>query len=185
MNVLAFNASPRRGGNTELLLDAALKGAGIEARVFELNTMAIEPCQNCGGCDETGLCIIDDDFTEIADAIRKADRIILASPVYFMGLSAQAKILVDRCQSFWCSKFLLKQEAGPKGRKGLALLVGGMKQPAGIDCAAKQATAFMRTISVPEHATLKYTDVDAKGAILSHPSALNEAQEAGAALVRT
>ena len=73
--------------------------------------------------------------------------------------------------------------SGQCGRKGLLLLVGGMKKDTGIQCAGATATAFFRTISVPEHETLSYLSIDKKGAIINHPSALNDAYEAGARLV--
>ena len=129
---------------------------------------------------------MEDDFQEVAEAIRASDRIIFAGPVFFMGVSAQAKALVDRCQSFWCEKFLLEREipAGQHGRKGLVLMVGGMKKDRGINCAASQGVAFLRTVSVPESETLKYMGVDNMGDILKHPSAIKEAEEAGANLVK-
>jgi len=118
---------------------------------------------------------------EIYREIRSADRIILASPIFFFSLSAQTKAMIDRCQSFWCEKYLLRRPIaeGKYGRKGLLLLAGGMKKEIGIRCAEATAKAFFRTISVPEHTTLSYLGVDAKGAILEHPSALKEAFEAG------
>ena len=186
MKIIAFNGSPREGGNTETLLEAAIKGTGVDViKPYRLNAMDFAPCQNCGGCEETGECILEDDMSPLYEEIRTADRIILASPVFFMGLSAQSKALIDRCQSFWCEKFLLKREipSGPHGRKGLLLLVGGMKKEAGIDCAAKSATAFFRTVGVPAHETLKYMGVDAKGDILKHPTALSDAEAAGKRLV--
>ena len=186
MKIIAFNGSPRKGGNTETLLDAALRGTGADVRPYRLNSLSVTPCQNCGGCEETGVCIIEDDLTPVYEEIRTADRIILASPVFFMALSAQTKALVDRCQAFWCEKYLLKREItpGPLGRKGLLLLVGGMEKEAGINCASKSATAFFRTVGVPEHETLKYMGVDAKGDILKHPIALKDAEEAGRRLVK-
>jgi multimeric flavodoxin WrbA len=192
MKVIALFGSPREGGNTELLLMEAVKGieeSGFKTHIFNLNQMNIMPCQNCGGCEETGACVYEDDMSLIYEAIRTADRIVLASPIFFFSVSAQAKIMIDRCQSFWCEKYLLKKTI-PEGtfkRKGLLLLVGGMKEKigaSGIECAGKVAKAFFRTISVPEHKTLGYTGVDAKGEILKHPSALREAYEAGKDLVR-
>jgi len=191
MNVLALLGSPRAGGNSELLLKEAVKGvdeSGRKVHLFTLNTMNIMPCQNCGGCDETGLCIYEDDMGQIYEAIRACDRIILASPIFFSALSAQTKIVIDRCQAFWCEKYLLKKPIPPGqyGRKGLLLMVGGMKKEIGaqgMQCGERSAKAFFRTINVPEHKTLSYTGVDAKGAILDHPSALKEAYEAGKELV--
>jgi len=184
IKTIAFLGSPRKDGNTELLLQSAIRGieaSGLQVKTFRLNIMNIQPCQNCGGCDETGECIIKDDMEEIYHEIRSADRIILASPIFFFSLSAQTKIMIDRCQSFWCEKYLLRKPIieGKYGRKGLLLLAGGMKKEIGIQCAEATAKAFFRTISVPEHRTLSYLGIDAKGAILEHPDALKEAFEAG------
>lgn len=188
MRVIAFNGSPRVEGNTELLLKATIdpiKEAGHDIRVFKLNVMKIKPCQDCGGCEKTGQCIIKDDMEEIYTAIREADRIILASPIFFFGLSAQAKAMIDRCQAFWCEKYLLKRPIppGPFGRKGLLLLVGGMKNDIGIECAGATAKAFFRTVSVPEHEVLSFKGIDEKGAILGHPTALKEGKKAGEKLI--
>lgn len=189
MKIVVFRGSPRREGNTDILLNETLKavraGSGNEVILFTLNEMNIRPCQNCGGCDETGSCVLTDDMDNIYPAIRQADRIILVSPIFFFGLSAQTKIMVDRCQAFWCEKYLLKKTipSGPYGRKGLLLLVGGMKKDTGIQCAGATATAFFRTISVQEHETLSYLSTDRKGAILDNPKALKDAYEAGVKLV--
>lgn len=188
MKVVAFQGSPRIEGNTDILLKETLRAIGDslhEIRLFTLNLMNIKPCQDCSGCDKTGVCIINDDMNDIYQAIREADRIILASPIFFFGLSAQAKAMVDRCQAFWCEKYLLKKAIprGPHGRKGLSLVVGGMKREVGIHCSEATAKAFFRTISVPEHGTLSFLGIDAKGAILEHPEALRDAREAGKALV--
>jgi multimeric flavodoxin WrbA len=187
MKVTAFLGSPRIEGNTDLLLRETLRAidaAGHEIQLFKLNYMNIRPCQNCGGCEKTGTCVIKDDMGEIYNAIRGADRIVLASPIFFFGVSAQTKMMIDRCQAFWSEKYLLKKTipAGPFGRKGLLLLVGGMKKEIGIQCSNATATAFFRTVSVPEHETLGYLEVDAKGDILKHPTALRDAYEAGTRL---
>jgi multimeric flavodoxin WrbA len=188
MKVTAFQSSPRIDGNTDILLKETLKPiyeSGHDVKLFKLNFMNIKPCQDCGGCDKTGKCIINDDMDEIYDAIREADRIILASPIFFFGLSAQAKIMIDRCQSFWCEKYLLKKPIleGRYGRKGLLLLVGGMKKQEGEQCASVTAKAFFRTISVPMHEILSFLGMDAKGAILEHPTALKATHKAGKKLV--
>lgn len=188
MKVIAFLGSPRKDGNTELLLKEAIRGveeSGFTVQVFNLNLMNILPCQNCGGCDDTGICINEDDMVQIYDVIRTSDRIILASPIFFFSLSAQAKVMIDRCQAFWCEKYLLKKpiHEGLHKRKGLLLLVAGMKKETGIECAKVTANAFFRTISIQEYETLGYTGVDAKGDILKHPTAFKEAYEAGLRLV--
>ena len=184
MKVIALNGSPRRGGNTEVLLTETLKPlreAGHDIELYGLNLLNIKPCQDCGGCTTTGLCINFDDMSKIYDAIREAERIILASPIFFYSLSAQTKAMIDRCQSFWCEKYRLMKHlpAGPYGRKGLLLLVGGMKKDDGRRSAEAVAKGFFRTVSVPEHESLFFGGVDAKGDIQKHPTALKEAFEAG------
>jgi multimeric flavodoxin WrbA len=188
MKVAVFNGSPRTGGNTETLLRETLRPieyAGHDVAQFNLNEMDVRPCQDCGGCEGTGTCVFMDDMTLIADAIRRCDRFILASPVFFFALSAQAKTMIDRCQAFWCEKYLLKRPIpeGPDGRRGLLLLVGGMKKEIGIECSEATAKAFFRTISVPQHETVGFLGVDSKGAIRGHETALTDVYLAGQRLV--
>ncbi|MBI5049502.1 MAG: flavodoxin family protein [Nitrospirae bacterium] len=184
MKIIAFLGSPRKEGNTELLLKETVRGIeeeGLTVQIFNLNSMKISPCQNCGGCNETGECVIRDDMDKIYDAIRTSDRIILASPIYFFALSAQTKLMIDRCQCLWSEKYLLKKTLpeGKFGRKGLLLLVGGGKGNAGVQCSEACAKAFFRTISVPRHATLSHLGIDGKGEILKYKVYLEEAYNAG------
>lgn len=188
MKIIAFLGSPRVEGNTELLLNEtvrALEEGGHYVTLFRPSQINISPCINCGSCDETGECVIKDDMSEVYKAIRKGERFILASPIFFFSLSAQIKALIDRCQSFWCEKYLLKKPIpkGPHGRKGLMMMVGGMKDEVGFTCGETTAKAFFRTISVSEHETLFYQQIDAKGAIKEHPTALRDAYEAGKRLI--
>jgi len=190
MKIVAFNGSPRRNGNTELLLNEVIRGiqdSGLEVQTFNLNLMKIRPCQDCGGCNKTGICKFKDDMEKVYIAIRESHRFILASPIFFLSLSAQAKIMIDRCQALWSEKYLLKRPIKIDerySRKGLLLLVAGMKRGNLFQCAEMTAKAFFRTISVPEHKTLSISGVDAKGEILNHPDFLKEAYEAGTELVR-
>ncbi len=188
MKVAVFHGSPRPGGNTETLLKEAIRGVaekGGEVFDFKLNLMKIRPCQNCGACEDTGVCTVDDEMCRIYPAIRECERFILASPIFFHGVSAQAKAMIDRCQAFWCEKYLLKRpiQPGPNGRKGLFIVVGGTEWKEGLTCSEATAKAFFRTISVQEHKTRGYMGVDEKGAILKRPEALRECYEAGLELL--
>ena len=188
MKVAVFNGSPRIGGNTDLLLCEAEKPieyAGHDIVRFDLNLLNIRPCQDCGGCEDTGICVISDDMNYIREAIRGVDRILLASPIFFFGLSAQTKIMIDRCQSFWCEKYLIKKPIpeGPDGRRGLLLLVGGMTKEIGVQCAEATAKAFFRTVSIPEHETVYFLGVDKKGAIQEHKTAFDDVRTASRRLI--
>ncbi len=128
---MRFSGSPRRGGNSQTLLAEAIRGVqvqGPEVAVYNLNEARIRPCQNCGFCEREAVCVIQDEMQAVYRDIRSADRIILASPIYFFGLSAQTKAMVGRCQAFWAEKFICNKPVprGEFGRKGLLFLVGGM-----------------------------------------------------------
>lgn len=102
MNVVAFNGSARRDGNTAILVRRALEELekeGIETELVQLAGERIRGCTACRGCvaNQDGRCTIDDDV--VNECIRKmveADGIILASPTYFADVSAEMKALIDR-----------------------------------------------------------------------------------------
>ncbi len=102
MKVLAISSSPRKGGNSDVLCDEFLKGAaeaGHEVRKIRLAEMKISPCHACSGCTETHVCVRGDDMAEVLAAMKAADAIVLASPVYFYSICAQMKTMIDRCFS--------------------------------------------------------------------------------------
>jgi len=110
VRVLALTGSPRKGGNTETLVAAVMRGvarAGAVGEIVRLSDLSIGPCVGCGGCQESGRCVIDDDMQGLYDKILAAQVIILASPIYFYGLTAQTKLFVDRVQALWSRKQLL------------------------------------------------------------------------------
>ena len=130
MKVIGIAGSPRLGGNTDLLLAEVLRGAasrGAEVKAIVLNDLKITPCQHCDACLEKGKCRIEDDMQTVYRELEEADRIVIASPIQFMGVTAQAKAMIDRCQALWARKYVL--EIPPLGnqrdRKGLFISVGG------------------------------------------------------------
>jgi multimeric flavodoxin WrbA len=112
MLVLGILGSPRQGGNTEILLDEALGGAGRAGAAVEklrLSDLDMSGCIECEECYATGRCSIEDGMAKVYDALERADRILLASPIFFMGLPSQAKAMIDRTQCYWSLKYLLKE----------------------------------------------------------------------------
>ena len=99
-SIVLLSGSPRKGGSTDKLADAFVKGAesaGKSAALFRTADMAINFCIGCSHCfEEKGVCIHKDDMQIILDAIRKADALVFASPVYYCGVSAQLKLALDR-----------------------------------------------------------------------------------------
>jgi multimeric flavodoxin WrbA len=99
MRVLGYVGSPRRGGNTRTLVAQVLRGAsgeGAAIHLCSLNDLHITPCQACDDCKTTGACRIVDDMTPQYEALRTADAIVLGTPIYWWGPSAQAKAFIDR-----------------------------------------------------------------------------------------
>jgi multimeric flavodoxin WrbA len=98
-NILILNGSPRKGGNSDLLCGKLTEGAlesGHAVRQIYLQDCTIGGCRACYACQKTGSCIQKDDMGEILAEMKKADVLVLASPVYFYSVSAQMKLLIDR-----------------------------------------------------------------------------------------
>lgn len=99
MKVLAISASPRRGGNSDVLCSQFLKGAsenGNEVKKISLSGLKISPCVACYGCRKSGKCVKKDDMEQILEEMLRADVIVLATPVYFYSMDAQMKMMIDR-----------------------------------------------------------------------------------------
>ncbi len=125
IKILGVAASPRRHANTESLLDSVLKGArdrGAQTEKVVLNSLKIKPCQGCGRCSKTGTCYIADDMRALLAKLKACDGLIIASPVYFGTVTAQLKIMIDRCQPVWAQKYILKKRALKK-RVGMFISV--------------------------------------------------------------
>ena len=185
MKVLGIAGSPRRGGNTDILLEQALEGAksiGAETETIEISDLDISPCLHCDGCLEEGNCVVNDDMQSVYTKLREADRIIIASPMFFMGLTAQTKALIDRCQALWAIKYVLKQPLALNSggeRKGFFISVGGTGYKDNFDSPRPILKSWIAVIDVKFTGELTYAKIDEKGAIKDHPTALRDAFEAG------
>ena len=187
MRILGVMGSPRIGGNTDLLLDAALSGAcsqGAEVEKIVVDQMNISPCREHYGCLEDGNCVIRDDMDIMYRKLLEADAVIVASPMFFYGITAQLKALVDRCQALWARKRVLKQTWPGAGRKGAFIAVGATKGQTLFDGSRATVKYFFKTIGVEYAEELLIRGVDQKGDIEKHPSALKDAFELGQRLAR-
>jgi multimeric flavodoxin WrbA len=191
MKVLGIFGSPRKGGNTELLLEELLKGAEKEGALVErlyLSDFTITPCKECHGCDHTGSCVIMDDMEKIYPKLLEADVVILASPIFFYGVTAWAKALIDRSQAFWARKYLLKDPSfGTEGkkRKGFFISVGATKGQKVFEGSILTVKYFFDVLNAKYVGELLFKGVEAKGDILKHPEALRQAFETGRRLVQS
>jgi multimeric flavodoxin WrbA len=185
LRVLGIMGSPRLGGNTDLLLDSALRGAlgqGAEVEKVVVDRLNISPCREHYGCLEDGQCVIRDDMDAMYPRLLEADCIVVASPTFFYGVTAQLKSLIDRCQALWARKYVLKQTWPGAGRRGAFLGVGATRGEKLFDGSIATVRFFFKTIGVEYSEELLVRGVDRKGEILQHPSALRDAFELGARL---
>ncbi len=186
MRILGLCCSPRKGGNTDLLLDELLRGSkdkGADTKKVDACHLQIAPCNGCGGCERTGRCVIEDGMQRIYSQIDEADMIVLASPIYFYNVTAQCKALIDRCQALWSRKYLLRKRSPMKG--GFFLSVGGTKGKKMFDGAILTVRYFFDAINATYSGHLLFKEIDKKGAVKNHPTALREAYETGTRLVKS
>jgi multimeric flavodoxin WrbA len=177
MNVLGLVGSPRKGGNTDLLVSAMLYGAGTSNyQIEKLNLYDIEisPCIDCRSCKKSdNRCLLGDGMQEIYKKIENADIIIFGTPLYWYGPSAKMKLLIDRLRPYIVSKKLNGKQA--------VLIIPSEEGP---DACRLTVEMFERSF--------KYLGISLVGKILpkayeraeikGQPQVLNESYELGKAL---
>lgn len=193
IKVLAFAGSPRRGGNSETLLDWVLSAMAREPDVsvekVALTDANINPCKGCNACQKLNKCVQRDGMDIIHDKIIAADIIVLAAPIFCMGIAAQAKMLIDRAQVFTSRKYVLKLPVVPPERRGKRLGVflstAGQNWSYVFDAAIPSVKCFFNVIEVKDKDIryLMINHVDEKGAILDHPAAKGDAEKLGTAVI--
>ena len=187
MKILGIMGSPRIKGNADLLLDEALKGAqSQQAEVDKLvvDKLKIGPCREYYTCLKDGNCVIKDEMDEIYPRLLEVDGIVVASPIFFYNVSAQLKILIDRCQALWARKYVLKQEMR-SGRKGAFIGVGATSGAKLFDGSVLTIKYFFKAINVEYSDELLIRGVDKRGEIKEHPDVLSGAFELGKKLVES
>ncbi len=181
MKVLGIYASPRKGGNSDRLLDKALEGArsaGADVSKVYARDLKMSGCIECGGCDETGQCVVQDEMQSVYPLLGEADVIILSSPIFFYGLTAQVKSLVDRGQALWAEKMLRKKREGVedyrRGR-GYLIAVGATRGKNLFEGAILTARYFFDALDMSYEGGIFFRSLEKKDAAKENPEALQEA----------
>jgi NAD(P)H-dependent FMN reductase len=188
LHVLGISMSPRRTSNSDALLAEALHGAegdGASTEHVRLREMNVAPCRACEACAKTGECIVQDDFQGLRQKILRADRLVVATPVHFMGVAAAGKALIDRCQSLWSKKYRLREPLFPEGerdRRALIIVVGGSKVERMFDGIRLVMRFWLDALEMGYFANLFVRCVDAPGAVRDNATIMGEACRLGAAL---
>lgn len=175
MKVLGILGSPHPRGNTVLLLDAALQGAGAagaEVEKVELGRLTLEFCVACGKCYSEGECFHDDDVEQVKARIGAADGVILAAPNYINSVPAQMKVLMDRCSlQIHCQMWL--------GKYGAAVATAGGSEEQAV---ADYANHFLQVCGALTVGTA-VAKAAGVGALQDQQAALQRAEDLGRDLV--
>lgn len=172
--IVILVGSMRKGGNTDLLAQSFAEGAS-KNNIVELVSVAdysINPCIGCNSCftRENNLCFQNDDMTEIYDKLRNADIVAIASPVYFYGISAQLKAVIDRLHTPMRNEFHIKKLA--------LLLVGAATLPELFDPIKMQYQLILNFFHLEDVGMVLVRGVKDKGDIMK-TEALKEAYNFG------
>jgi len=189
-SILAIYGSPRRKGNTSLLLKQAVQGAkeqGAEVEEVVLRDLKMAPCLEIYGCKKDGRCVIKDDFQGLYDSLLSCQGIMLASPIFFYTVSAHTKILMDRCQSLWVKRYLLEKAVlgvGERTKKGLFVSVGATSGKKLFEGTLLTVRYFFDVCDAELWRYLLYRSLDFEGDVLNHPEYLQDAYRAGKELAQ-
>ena len=186
MKVLGIMGSPRLKGNTDLLLEEALKGARSRQAAVEkliVDKMKITPCKEYYGCLKDGNCVMRDDMDIVIPKLIEADGIIVASPMFFYGVTAQLKALIDRCQALWVRRNVLKTIPDAK-KKGAFIGVGATKGKQLFDGSILTVKYFFQSFGAEYVDELLVRGVNKKDEIKEHPDLLKQAFALGERLAQ-
>ncbi|MBN2185932.1 MAG: flavodoxin family protein [Dehalococcoidia bacterium] len=187
MKVLGIMGSPRKQGNTEILLDNALAGAkeaGAELEKVVVSQLRISPCREIYACLKDGNCAIKDDMQWLYEKLLETDHIIFASPIFFYSVTSQAKAIVDRCQALWVRRHVLGMgKEDNQIRRGVFISVGATQGKRLFDGAILTVKYFFDAIGVKYSGDLLIRGIDSKAQIREHPTALQDAFRLGQQLV--
>jgi multimeric flavodoxin WrbA len=181
MFVLGLQGSPRKKGNTSILLSTFLSEAeelGANTHYVDVPSRAIAPCKECGNCDKKGYCSIDDEMQEIYSLLRRADIVVMATPIFFYGPTAQMKALIDRSQALWARRYVYKLiDPGRKWRRGFLLSLGATKGKNLFEGTILTAKYFFDAVGASFEGSLTYKQIEGAEEILKHPTALTDTRE--------
>jgi protein-tyrosine-phosphatase len=144
----------------------------------------ITPCQECGTCEKKGFCPVDDDMQAMYPLFRQADLIVMATPIFFYGPTAQMKAVIDRSQALWSRKYALGlEDPGRKWRQGFLLAVGATRGKNLFEGTILTAKYFFDAVGARFEGNLGYRRIEHSGDIQTHPTALSDAKEKARELI--
>lgn len=190
MLVLGIYGSPRKGGNSDVLLDAVLAAAaaaGAQIQRVYCRRLNLSGCLECGGCSETGQCVVDDDMQRVYPLLKEARAVVLSAPVFFYGVPAQCKALIDRSQACWSARLLAKptpaQRKAYDGGRGYLIAVGATRGARMFQCMELTARYFFDALDMDYEPGLLLRGPEAKGEAAASAETMKQARRLGRRIV--
>lgn len=187
MLVLGLQGSPRKKGNTDVLLSAFMAAAselGAATETIFVSERDIQPCKEYIVCEKKGFCPIKDEMNAIYALLRRAEVVVVASPVFFYGITAQLKALIDRCQTLWARKYKLRlKDPLCERRRGILLGVAATRGKHLFEGMELTTKYFFDGISAEYEGCLGYRGVEAKGEMAADPTYLADVAATASRLV--
>jgi multimeric flavodoxin WrbA len=185
--VLGIAGSPRRRGNSDAMLDAALAGAeaaGARVDRVTVSQADISACRACQACSRDGRCVQSDGMTAVYEQLDAADAIVVATPVFFATVPSDLKALYDRAQPYWARRYVLHEPVAPK-RPGALLIAAGGGDPYGHACAETTTRSALAVVGFEIDEVVVAEPVDERGEVLQRADVIEACGAAGQRLART
>jgi len=184
MKIVSVLGSPREKGNSATIAkhfcDAALR-FGAEVQTYALNKLEYRGCQGCMAC-KTGLdrCVLEDDLTEVLEAVRETDVLVVASPVYFWDISGQLKTFIDRTFSYLVPDFITnpnKSRLAP-GKKLVCILAQNNRDRSSFPDIFRKIDYFFNAYGFVDRQLIRAFGVNEPGEVAAHDDVMMLAEKA-------
>ncbi len=182
MNIVCLLGSPREKGNSATIANrfcSTAQGLGAEVKTFTLNNLKYRGCQGCMACTtKLDRCALSDDLTDVLEAVRETDVLVLASPVYFWDMSSQVKTFIDRTFSYLVPDF----ETNPRksrlapGKKLVFILAQGNPDRSSFSDIVTKFQYFSQAYGFVESHVIRAFGVNEPGEVESHEDVMKLAE---------
>ena len=179
MKAVGFTGSPRKGGNTEILVNEILAGAsekGAQTAVYNITELNIKGCNACYSCHDHIGCILKDDMQKLYAEISKADAVVFGSPVYMWQMSGQMKIFIDRLLPFLNPEYSFK---GDKGKDLILAFTQGQSDSASFMQYYESTGEMLEFLGFNIKGLIVAPGMNEKGSVLKQKDTLNRARMMG------
>jgi multimeric flavodoxin WrbA len=184
--ILGIAGSPRRGGNSDRMLDEALKGAeaeGVRTDRIVVAQAGVNWCRGCNACSRDGVCIQRDGMDDIYPRLDAAAGFVVATPVFFASVPGVFKSFLDRLQPYWAMRYVLHRPEAELKRPAALLIAAAGGGPGGTGCTREPVVSAFGPLGV-RIVTDVVAAADAADDIEHLPDSLLASRAAGGEIAR-